>query len=429
MSGKDIEGLLKALFFVFGLCLMVISLIFLPFAIQAHKTREQRQRDAMAAKAKEFGLDFSGEDDQNIAKEFLHIDKLDDLKGSDKHALNVLSGDYGGHSVTLFDFHYATSGVWWWAPSWTIHNYASFVTLNLGKAFPELTIGAEGGGLFRMISDVFGGGDIDFESHEFSERYEVRSNSKKFAYDVCNAQMIDYLLDRPANLIEVDKDTLAIGFDAEHNAARMDSVLSHLLKIRSLMPAYLFEKGHGHPDRVVRQSTSPGAPVVPGSLELNGAIGSSERNSLISDLSSHRWVAYYRGYLLLAALSGVITLMSGLIRSGFMALLSSFTVMAIAKVSLFVFAFYSLSRPNETWTRNLHIAINGAAVIMPLTSLTGIYRYLPFDFLLWLPVPTFHSLVPFSGWVVQLASIALGATWLYFWVQLGRSGKTDPYQS
>lgn len=250
MSGKDIEGLFKALFFLFGLLLMVISLIFLPFAIQAHKTREQRQRDAMAAKAKEFGLDFSGEDDQNIAKEFLHIDKLDDLSGSDKHALNVLSGDYDGHSVTLFDFHYATSGVWWWAPSWTIHNYASFVTLNLGKAFPELTIGAEGGGLFGAISDAFGGGDIDFESHEFSERYEVRSNSKKFAYDVCNAQMIDYLLDRPANLIEVDKDTLAIGFDAEHNAARMDSTLSHLLKIRSLMPAYLFEKGHGHPDRV-----------------------------------------------------------------------------------------------------------------------------------------------------------------------------------
>ena len=114
---------------------------------------------------------------------------------------------------------------------------------------------------------------------------------------------------------------------------------------------------------------------------------------------------------------------------GFMALLSSFTVMAIAKVSLFVFAFYSLSRPNETWTRNLHLAINGAAVIMPLTWLTGIDWYLPFDFLLWLPVPNFYSLVPFSWWVVQLASIALAAIWLYSWVQLGRSGKTDPYQS
>jgi hypothetical protein len=122
---------------------MLISLLFLPLVIQAHKARQQRQRDAMA--------------------------------------LNVLSGDYEGHPVTLFDFHYATRGVWWWAPSWKIHNYASFVILHLNKEFPELTIGAEGRGLFKMISDAFGGGDIDFESHEFSERYEVRSKNKKFA--------------------------------------------------------------------------------------------------------------------------------------------------------------------------------------------------------------------------------------------------------
>jgi len=106
--------------------------------------------------------------------------------------------------------------------------------------------------------------------------------------------------------------------------------------------------------------------------------------------------------------------------------------MAIAKISLFVFAFYSLSRPSETWTRNFHIAINGAAVVMPLILVTGIYRYLPIqslNFLLWLPVPDFHSVVPFDGWVVRLLGIAVAAAWLYFWVQLARSEKTDPYRS
>ena len=176
-------------------------------------------------------------------KKYLHIDQLDDLYGSDKHVLNVLSGDFQGHPVTLFDFHYATRGVWWWAPSWKIHNYASFVILNTNKNFPELTIGVEGGGLFKMIADAFGGGDIDFESHEFSERYEVRCKSKKFAYDFCNAQMIDYLLGHPASFIEVEKDSLAMGFDSQHSAESLETGLSHLLKIRSLMPDYLFGDG------------------------------------------------------------------------------------------------------------------------------------------------------------------------------------------
>jgi len=123
--------------------------------------------------------------------------------------------------------------------------------------------------------------------------------------------------------------------------------------------------------------------------------------------------------------------MSVLIGSEFTALLSFFTVMAIAKVSLFVFAFYSLSKRSETWTRTFHIAINGAAVIMPLVLLTGTYRYLPrfSTGLLWFPVPNFHSIVPFSGPVFQLASFGLAATWLYFWVQLGRPGRVNPYQS
>ena len=184
MSGSNIEGAFKALFFLIGLCLLVISLIVLPFAIQAHKARQQKQRDAMASKATDLGLDFNETGDR---KKYLHIDQLDDLYGSDKHVLNVLSGDFRGYPVTLFD--------------------------------------------------------IDFESHEFSERYEVRCKSKKFAYDFCNAQMIDYLLGHPARFIEVEKDSLAMGFDSQHSAESLESGLSHLLKIRSLMPDYLFGDG------------------------------------------------------------------------------------------------------------------------------------------------------------------------------------------
>ena len=130
-----------------------------------------------------------------------------------------------------------------------------------------------------------------------------------------------------------------------------------------------------------------------------------------SDRSGNRWTAFYQGYLLLAALSGLIALRWGL------------TGMAIAKIALFVLAFYSLKIPNKRWTRKFHIAINGVAVIMPLAVFTLPYRYFliqPLNYLLWLPVPNFHVILPFAGGVVQLLTAALAATWFYFWLQLDR---------
>jgi len=53
-------------------------------------------------------------------------------------------------------------------------------------------------------------------------------------------QAIDYLLDQPVIPIEVEKHSLALGFDHQYRPNKIDPNLDHLLKIRSLMPNYLF---------------------------------------------------------------------------------------------------------------------------------------------------------------------------------------------
>ena len=141
----------------------------------------------------------------------------------------------------MFDYHYATRGDWWWPPKWTTHNYVSIVLVDLEREFPELIIGPEGGGLFKKIAEIFGGGDIDFESHEFSEQFDVRSKNKKFAYDFCNARMIEYLLKYRGISLEVDKSSLAMGYKDMHDVSRIKSRLASLVEIRSRMPNYLFE--------------------------------------------------------------------------------------------------------------------------------------------------------------------------------------------
>ena len=232
---------LRALEIIFKLCALVVGLFVLPFTIAAHKERREKQAAAMSAKARELGFKFSASANSRLAGMVRHLDSLDVDKGRDRYALNVAEGSFEGHPVAVFDYHYATSGDWWWPPEWTIHNYVSILLVDLEKEFPELIIGPEGGGLFKMIAEAFGGGDIDFESHEFSKQFDVRSKDKKFAYDFCNARMIEYLLENRDTSLEVDNASLAMGFKDMHDVNHIKRRLTSLVEIRSRMPNYLFE--------------------------------------------------------------------------------------------------------------------------------------------------------------------------------------------
>ena len=159
----------------------------------------------------------------------------------------MLSGEFQGHSVSAFDYHFETE-YYDGKKKRTKNHYLSFYILSLDKQFPEMTIAQEG--LLSKIAQTFGHDDIDFESHEFSKQYVVRCENKKFAYDFCNAQMIDYLLGLGVVVIVVVNDALSLGFDGKvaisiSNDSRIDVEnierhLKRLLKIRTLMPDYLF---------------------------------------------------------------------------------------------------------------------------------------------------------------------------------------------
>jgi len=220
--------------------LLVIGLLILPVVIAERRAAREIQKKAMALKASKLGMRLSGELPSHLIYVGQHLDELD-VSGKNRYAFNVMDGEYGGRPVLLFDYHYRTEGEWFWAPSWRKPNYVCVVLVDLEKQFPELIIGPEGGGLFSRIAEAFGGGDIDFESHEFSEAFDVRSKDKKFAYDFCNAQMIEYLLANKGLSLEVDQTVLALGAKGMHNVHKIESRLQSLAEIRNRMPNYLFE--------------------------------------------------------------------------------------------------------------------------------------------------------------------------------------------
>jgi hypothetical protein len=198
----------------------------------------QKRRQAMIALAARLGLRFDPEKDWNLAERYEFLDKL--RQGSNRYAFNRLSGSYQGHDITAFDFHYETHSTDSKGNRETQHHYFSFFILTLPGSFPELTIGPEG--FFSKIAQALGYADIDFESAEFSRKFCVRSKDKKFAYDVCNARMMEYLLANRDLVIEIERDSLAISFSRQLAPENIEPNLNRLIAVRSLMPDYLFSR-------------------------------------------------------------------------------------------------------------------------------------------------------------------------------------------
>jgi hypothetical protein len=196
----------------------------------------RKRREAFAVLAQRLGLAFASEHDYQIARHFEFLDRL--AVGSNQYAFNILSGKFRDYPVYVFDYHYETHSTDSKGHRQTDHHYFSCFILMLERAFPELTIAREG--FFSKIAQGLGYDDIDFESHEFSRTFCVRSKDKKFAYDFCHTRLMEYLLQNQDLAIEIEGPALAIAFPDCLDPTQIQHNLDRLVQVRSFMPKYLF---------------------------------------------------------------------------------------------------------------------------------------------------------------------------------------------
>lgn len=221
-----------AVLFIVGVGVLIVVA-----AIFGHLAARKR-RDAMLLLAARLGLRFDPSKDHVLAKRYQFLDKL--RQGDNRYAFNILSGKYKDQDVMAFDYHYETHSTDSKGNQETQHHYFSFFLLLMPVLFPELTIAREG--FFSKVAQALGYDDIDFESHEFSRKFCVRSKDKKFAYDVCNARMMEYLLANNDLTIEIEGPALAISFNSRLSPEQIESNLNRLIAVRTLMPDYLFSR-------------------------------------------------------------------------------------------------------------------------------------------------------------------------------------------
>jgi len=220
-----------------GFVLLIILIVILAIAAKIYSDLlAQKRGEGLAALSRRLGLNFSAGENYGLADRFEFLNQL--AQGENRYARNVLSGTYQQNQVLAFDYHYETHSTDSKGNRTTQHHWFSFFILTLPMVFPDLTIRREN--FLTKVAEVFGYQDIKFESAEFSKTFCVRSPDKKFAYDVCNAKMMEYLLANRDLSIEIENQVLALAFDRCLSVEQIEANLQRLIEIRSRLPEYLF---------------------------------------------------------------------------------------------------------------------------------------------------------------------------------------------
>lgn len=181
---------------------LVIILLFVVVGIAFYyrSPAERKRRDALAALATELGWEFKPSENVTLDEEYMRFEIF--RFGESHYAYNTLSGqisiDGRIYNAKMGDFvFYANAG----SKSATTSRF-SYLILHLPfKNVSNLLIRREG--IVDRISQGAGINDIDFESVKFNKRYFIKSPDKKFAYDVIDPRMMEFLMAEKSPTVEI----------------------------------------------------------------------------------------------------------------------------------------------------------------------------------------------------------------------------------
>jgi hypothetical protein len=219
------HGPFEWLVIVFFIAVALVGMV-----IQGMNAR--KRTSDLQALAPQLGFDsFNPEHNHDFAAAWGFLGQLQ--HGEDRYAFNMFEGTYQDQKLYAFDYHYVVGS----GKNRQVYYFTMFM-LVIKQAFPRMTIAPEN--LLSKIEGAFDSTNIKFESAEFSRAYCVHSGDRKFAYDVCNPQMIKYLLDNRGLNIEIQGPILGLVFKPECPVNQYQSNLQRLAQIRKLLPEYLF---------------------------------------------------------------------------------------------------------------------------------------------------------------------------------------------
>jgi hypothetical protein len=197
------EGLLVCL-----IAPLVIGIL-IAIGIAAYRAEQKRREEFMTA-ARENGLSYSPDergdwDDRWPRFECFH-------RGHSRCAFNLMSGRLGGNGPECVTGEYRFKETHGSGKNRRTVTYTfGFAILNSAvSGTPDVLIRREH--IFDKVAGFFGFDDIDFESAEFSRTFMVKSPDKRFAYDLIDAQMMEFLLLDGTPNIDIGADAVCLWY-------------------------------------------------------------------------------------------------------------------------------------------------------------------------------------------------------------------------
>lgn len=180
---------------------ILIAIVFVALIIAGayfSHLQSRKRREALEALAARRGWTFYNSNDSSFEDRFPEFSCLQ--SGSNRYAYNILSGKSGADGFVGFDYHNETYSTDSKGNRTTDHHYFSGIVVQTGLPLKPLLIRDET--LFDKVGEFFGVDDIDFESAEFSRKFYVKAEDRRWAFDVINQATMEYLLAAPRFTIQ-----------------------------------------------------------------------------------------------------------------------------------------------------------------------------------------------------------------------------------
>ncbi len=166
--------------------------------------QQKRRREELGSLADELGWQFDSGSDHAHDDQYAQFAIF--RRGHGRYAYNTLTGettiDGRPYFVRMGDYQYrVTSGS---GKQRRTRTYRfSYIILHLPLR-PDAGLLIRPQGLLDSLAGSLGFGDVELESAEFNRRFYVSSTDKRFAYDLLHPQMMEFLLDAPPPVIDME---------------------------------------------------------------------------------------------------------------------------------------------------------------------------------------------------------------------------------
>lgn len=161
--------------------------------------------------------------------------------GHGRDVRHVLRGEHRGRPILTFQYSYQeTQGSG--DNQQTTTYYYTVASLSLPSPKPTLELSREG--LGRKILGLVGVRDLQLESEEFNDRFRIKTENERFAYDILHPRMMEWMLadQRVEHYgFRFERGDLVASDRGKIDLARVQQMLDYLCDVLDQVPSFVWK--------------------------------------------------------------------------------------------------------------------------------------------------------------------------------------------